>query len=170
MPSLIETYFIRHNSFTPLLHRPTFDKNLAEGLHFQDEGFAIILLLVCALGSRASNDPRVFLKGYDDYHSAGWKWFEQASDSFHVITYNPRLYDLQIPCVSHENPFTISDTDHMPLLKLLAHYLHESSAPHASWPIVGVGLRFAVSLGAHRRKAYDAGPSVELEQMKRAFW
>ena len=63
--------------------------------------FRNVLLLVCALGARFSDDPRVLLTGYDDWHSAGWHWYHQASSAFQLVNYTPpRLYDLQIACVS----------------------------------------------------------------------
>ncbi len=100
MDSLIDLYFTRSNLFLPILHRPTFESSIAEGLHFHDEGFGSTLLLVCALGSRFSNDPRVLLDGIEDEHSAGWKWFRLVHWTRRSLLAAPRLYDLQIACVS----------------------------------------------------------------------
>ena len=100
IPQLVDAYFNRHNDYAPLIHRPTFDRSLAEGLHLRDEGFATLLLLVCALGARTSTDPRVLFEGYSNYHSAGFEWFKQAADAFHVVKRSLRLYDLQNTCVS----------------------------------------------------------------------
>ena len=36
--------------------------------------------------------------------------------------------------------------------------------------MVGIGLRLAQDVGAHRRKVYNAPLSVESELWKRAFW
>lgn len=33
-----------------------------------------------------------------------------------------------------------------------------------------MGIRLAQSRGAHRKKVYDDGPTVETELLKRAFW
>lgn len=101
MPSLIDSYFSRNNALTPLLHRPTFDKGVREGLHLRDSGFASVLLLVCAIGARHSDDPRVTIEGFGGSYSAGWPWFYQVHSIFHVVNFEPpRLYDLQIACVS----------------------------------------------------------------------
>lgn len=101
MPSLIASYFRVDNAYLNILHLPTFEKSVADGLHLRDELFATIVLLVCALGSRSSDDPRVLLDGSDDPHSAGWKWFRQAQLAYQVIGFEPTsLYDLQIICVS----------------------------------------------------------------------
>lgn len=48
--------------------------------------------------------------------------------------------------------------------------MHSSSSPQSSWTIVGIGIRVAQDVGAHRRKVYNAPLSVESELWKRAFW
>lgn len=55
-------------------------------------------------------------------------------------------------------------------MKLLSTFLFGTYFPEASWSVVGVGLRMAQTLGAHRLKVYDSGPTVETELLKRAFW
>lgn len=57
--TLIEYYFKYINIELPLLHRPTLDRDIANGLHRRDTAFGATVLLVCALGSRYSDDPRV---------------------------------------------------------------------------------------------------------------
>lgn len=92
---LVNLYFIHVNKFTPLLHRPTFEHAVQDGLHLRDHMFGATLLLVCALGSHFCDDPRVFLEGNDSTYSRGWKWFSQVQ----VVRTNlhPRvsLYELQ---------------------------------------------------------------------------
>jgi hypothetical protein len=99
MQNMIDLYFSENNSYLPLLHRPTFDKAVAEGLHLRDDSFAMNLLLVCALGARHSNDPRVLFDGHD-WCSSGWKWFQQVQ----LIRQNQldvqSLHDIQFYCVS----------------------------------------------------------------------
>ena len=100
MPDLIDRYFFRLNTYIPLLHKPTFLKGIADGLHIRDEGFGSTVLLVCALGARWSEDPRVILPGSNSTHSAGWEWFRQVQWVRRSLLSPPRLYDLQITCVS----------------------------------------------------------------------
>ena len=95
----IDLYFLHSNSYFPLLHRPTFDKSVMEGLHFTNDNFAPVFLLVCAAGARHSDDPRVLLDGSDGYHSAGWKWFKQVRIMKQSLLSPPTLYDLQLYCV-----------------------------------------------------------------------
>ncbi|KAJ3553324.1 hypothetical protein NP233_g12670 [Leucocoprinus birnbaumii] len=64
----------------------------------------------------------------------------------------PQLYDLQFYSLS-------------------VLFLQGSSAPQACWAMVGVGIRLAQDVGAHRkRKATDSPLTVEDELWKRAFW
>lgn len=107
--------------FTPLLHRPTFERSVREGLHKRDVDFGCVLLLVCALGSRYSDDLRVVLEdAFPEqsamsetsaeeeerarrwrWHSAGWKWFRQVQNYKCLLNLEaPTLADLQILCVS----------------------------------------------------------------------
>ncbi|KAI0692333.1 fungal-specific transcription factor domain-containing protein [Cytidiella melzeri] len=165
MLDLISLYFTEYNIYTPLLHRPTFDLNLKSGLHLQDNGFGAVVLIVCALGSRASDDPRVLLdversgaekNGTSDseqtYHSAGWEWFDQVRKSRLEMTFLPgTLYDMQVAY-------------------LVAVYAWGTPCPSLAWYIVGHGLRLAQSLGMHRNKSYRSQPTAEEELRKRAFW
>lgn len=99
MSSLIDAYFLNFNLFVPLLHRPTFEKSVAEGLHLSDSTFGATLLLVCAHGSRYSEDPRVLAEGSDNFRSAGWKWFEQVNAFRSTLYKRTSLYELQMHAV-----------------------------------------------------------------------
>lgn len=151
LPKLIAAFFERCNTYMPLLHRPTFEKAVADGLHLRDEGFGSLFLLACAIGSRFVEDPRVLLENTQSSHSAGWKWFRQVQWVRRSLLSPPRLYDLQIAA-------------------LTAIYLHGSTTPQASWTVIGVGIRLAQDVGAHRKKVYNPTRTVEEELWKRAFW
>ncbi|KAJ3506007.1 hypothetical protein NLJ89_g7113 [Agrocybe chaxingu] len=146
---LVDLFFIHFNLYLPLLHRPTFQRSIRDGLHYTDDGFAAVYLLVCAVGSRFSNDPRVLLDGVESYHSAGWKWFTQVETGKTSFISLPSLYDLQLYC-------------------LTVIFLQSSSAPQPVWTLVGIALRLAQDIGVHRRKT--SVPTVEDELWKRAFW
>ena len=75
---LIDKYFTHVNAFLPLLHRPTFENHISDGFHFRNGAFGGVVSLVCALGSRHTDDPRVLLPGTPDAASAGWAWFDQV--------------------------------------------------------------------------------------------
>ncbi|GJE89783.1 Zn(II)2Cys6 transcription factor [Phanerochaete sordida] len=152
MGQLIDLYFLELNCHLPLLHRPTFETCVESALHYEDEGFASLLLLVCAIGARFSFDKRVLSEGTQNWHSAGWKWFIQVVQHRKGIMLRlPRLYDIQIPC-------------------LIYCYLHGSCVTQAAWAQIGYGLRLAQDMGAHRKRSYGNSPTIEGELMKRAFW
>ncbi|KAJ7334168.1 fungal-specific transcription factor domain-containing protein [Mycena albidolilacea] len=149
--SLVDLYFAHINLLLPLLHRPTFARDLAAGLHLTNDGFAATYLLVCAIGARFSPDPRVLLDGNDNVHSCGWRWFQQLQPMRDPLGASPCLYDLQFSA-------------------LLVIFLHGTSCPHACWTGVSVGIRMAQDVGAHRRKEATHQWTAEDELWKRAFW
>ncbi|KAJ7238334.1 fungal-specific transcription factor domain-containing protein [Mycena haematopus] len=144
---LIDLYFTHQNIYLPLLHRPTFERGVREGLHLRDDGFAATLLLVCAIGSRWSTSPTIVGAGL----SRGWEWFDQVPLVGSHLFGQATLYDLQYYC-------------------LAVMFLDGSSAPQACWTLIGVGLRLAQDIGVHRRKAHIEVPTVQSELYKRAFW
>ncbi|KAJ7118356.1 fungal-specific transcription factor domain-containing protein [Mycena epipterygia] len=152
---LAELYFSRAHIYLPVLHRPTFERSVEMGEYFWDDGFAANLLLVCAIGSRWSNDPRVLPSAGGDkgkpHLDCGWEWFNQVTPSGKHFLGRGTLCDVQYYC-------------------LAAHFLLGSAAPQACWMLVGVGLRLAQDAGAHRRSTHLEEPSVERELWKRAFW
>ncbi|KAJ6522875.1 fungal-specific transcription factor domain-containing protein [Mycena capillaripes] len=147
MSQFIELYFTHQNMYLPLLHRPTFERNIAEGLHLRNDGFASTVLLVCAIASRWSAEPTA--TGVD--LACGWEWFDQVPLGGTHLFGQTTLYDLQYYC-------------------LAVQFLDWSSASHACWTLIGVGLRLAQDIGCHRRCAHIEVPSVERELYKRAFW
>ncbi|KAI0749212.1 fungal-specific transcription factor domain-containing protein [Daedaleopsis nitida] len=151
LTKLVDLYFTNMNDYMPLLHRPTFEQGVKDGLHLHDEGFGSTVLLVCANGSRFTDDPRVLLDDSQIPQSAGWKWFQQVQMVRKSLLAPPRLYDLQI-------------------YALTAGFLQGTSAPQACWTIIGVGIRMAQDVGAHRKKVYSASPTIEEELWRRAFW
>ncbi|KAF8070054.1 fungal-specific transcription factor domain-containing protein [Lyophyllum atratum] len=147
---LVDAYFTYINSFFPLLHRPSFEQSIADGLHHHDESFGGTVLLVCALGSRYSDDPRVLYPGTTSLHSAGWKWFEQVPVVRKSFVDAPSLGELQ----------------HHALSVLFS---QPTETPQGCWTQLGMALRMAQEVGAHRRRTLKA-PTAEDEHWKRVFW
>jgi len=106
MSDLFDIYFTEPNCIMPLLHRPTFLRAVADGLHLRDSSFGAVVLLVCAIASRYSNDPRVFIEDENCTRTSGWKWFEQVRVLKKNLLLPPTLYDVQYCCVS---PFHLLD-------------------------------------------------------------
>jgi hypothetical protein len=76
MKHLVDSYFTHVHPFYPGLHRPTFEKSLSACLHVTDYYFGCVVLAVCALGARCSNDPRILADDPSELQ-VGWKWFQQ---------------------------------------------------------------------------------------------
>lgn len=83
-----------------VLHEIQFRRDVAAGLHLHDQQFGALVLTVCAIGAKYSDDPRVFLEGANSEHSAGWKWFRQVRPIPTSLFASPSLYEIQIVCVS----------------------------------------------------------------------
>ncbi|KAK7017406.1 Zn(2)-C6 fungal-type domain-containing protein [Favolaschia claudopus] len=147
MSQFIDLYFIHQNIYLPVLHRPTFQRGIADDLHLRDDGFAATVLLVCAIGSRWSTDASIAEKGL----ACGWEWFKQVAYANNPLFKQAGLYDLQYYC-------------------LAAQFLNGAFGPQSCWTCIGVGLRLAQDLGVHRRKARVEVPSAEHELLKRCFW
>lgn len=98
LQDLIDIYFARFDPYMPLLHRSSFEQSVSEGLHLVDIGFGQVVLAVCALASRWSDDSRSMPEGTDSEHSKGWRWYRQISVKTSSYVEAPMLYDLQL-CV-----------------------------------------------------------------------
>ncbi|KAJ3999586.1 fungal-specific transcription factor domain-containing protein [Lentinula boryana] len=153
---LVTDYFTYFQPYIPLLHRPTFEKSLAEGLHLRNSNFGIVLLCVCAVASRFSRDPRNSVDGKGSEHSLGWQWYKQTLPLRTSFLEPPTLYDLQACCLS-------------------AMYLMGTSSSDSMWTILGLGIRIAQDMGLHRKKkrrpeGLTTWRTVESELGTRAFW
>ncbi|KAF9268426.1 hypothetical protein L218DRAFT_954789 [Marasmius fiardii PR-910] len=147
---LVNLYFTNVHPVFPVLHRPSFERSVADGLHVRDRPFGVILLVVCAIGARQSNDPRNLSEGTTSEHSLGWKWFSQVPFVHDSFAGPPSLYDLQ-------------------LLSLSVIFLITNSVLDANWTLIGIGIRSAQEMGVHRKPAQSRN-AVEDELFKRAFW
>lgn len=151
----MDLYFVNMNSFLPLLHRPIFEKSLADNLHLRDDGFGAVLLLVVAVGARFSDDQRVALPGTDAMHSAGWAWFNQVQMVRRSLFSPPSLYDLQIYCVRYHTSVSYAPsvlTFHQLVVRpfragflgppvVLDHYRYRHSTGAGCWCSQTEGLR-----------------------------
>ncbi|KAJ7162071.1 fungal-specific transcription factor domain-containing protein [Mycena filopes] len=162
--SLVSTYFTRINILMALLHRPTFERSLASGLHLLDHSFGSVVLAVCALASRYSDDPRVVMEGTNSRLSAGWQWYQQIQHAGYGLArdfYLARtLYDVQ-------------------RLFLSVAYLQGTCSQEACWVLVSIGIRNMQDLGTHMQKRHVSSPTgsnktairtIEEELYLRAFW
>ncbi|KAJ7136881.1 fungal-specific transcription factor domain-containing protein [Mycena epipterygia] len=149
--SLISFYFENINPFLPLLHRHTFESGVRRKLHLTHAGFAKTVLLVCALGALYSNDaqrpPRA--PGLPP-RPPGFRYIEQVDLFGHMRQYHPTIYDLQAYC--------------------LAATFVNCACLRGAWTLVGLGIRLAQDIGAHRFKLRSITNNLEQELEKRASW
>ncbi|KAJ7250582.1 hypothetical protein C8J57DRAFT_1520994 [Mycena rebaudengoi] len=146
---LIEIYFTQMNIFTLILHRPTFEKAIADGLHLLDHQFGATVLAVCALASKNSLDPRIMLTGAHGELSAGWEWFRQIRRPFTDRKLKATsLYELQLCC--------------------LCIMFHQSGTDFEScWLQSGIGILHAQDIGIHQ---LTSAPNAQSEMFKRCFY
>ncbi|KAJ7483882.1 fungal-specific transcription factor domain-containing protein [Mycena galericulata] len=149
LTSLVDLYFTHTNIYYPVLHRPTTERAIAKGFHTRDEGFGAVVLLICANASRYSDDPRVLAPGEEPLR-CGWKYFDQIPNTVNHMFATPTLYNLQYYC--------------------LATIFLEFSTPAACWTLIGLGIRLAYDVGAHRARHRGTKPTVVDELWKRGFW
>ncbi|KAJ7194854.1 fungal-specific transcription factor domain-containing protein [Mycena pura] len=146
---LVDLYFLRVNIVVNLLHRPTFERSLASGLHLVDPHFGETVLGVCCVAAKFSDDPRVILEGTNTRLSSGWKYYRQLKPFQKSLIRSISLYEAQTLC-------------------LCVIYMQGGSTPDMCWSLSGAGIRYAQELGVHRRNRYDN--KVLDEQWKRVFW
>ncbi|KAJ7149345.1 hypothetical protein C8R46DRAFT_1126026 [Mycena filopes] len=145
---LIDIYFAEINIYMHVLHRPTFEKAVAEGLHLRNHQFGAIVLAVCALAGKNSLDERVLLPGADEL-SAGWLWFRQVRRPFSGPVVEPAsLYELQLCCLYILFHLTCNDVE-------------------SCWLLSGIGILYAQDIGAHQRDP-NQRLTIESELTKRS--
>ncbi|KAJ7136307.1 fungal-specific transcription factor domain-containing protein [Mycena crocata] len=134
---LIEIYFTQFNIYLLILHRPTFERELRDGVHLRDPRFGAVVLAVCAFASKNSADPRVLLPGQGEL-SAGWKWYAQIRRPFSGTAESASLYDLQLCSLV------------ICLRKAGTHW-------ETVWSLCGIALVHAQDIGAHKHTRHIDG-------------
>lgn len=93
--SLINIYFDRVNFFLPLINKDVFMDNLKHKKY--DRHFGGLLLLVLAVASRFSDDPRVLSSNSDAYLQPGERFFNSCMTKTHCkIMEAPKIEDIQM--------------------------------------------------------------------------
>ncbi|TFY83575.1 hypothetical protein EWM64_g443 [Hericium alpestre] len=148
-----------------LLHRPTFERQFADGLYTRDVWFACVCMCVFAQASRYTDDERVLLPEPPDkppdeemarlrWQKAGFGYYFAAID---VILHKQSL---MVPAGLFEMQATC----------LTSAFARDTHWHPNAWIVIGIGARKIQDVGAHRKQVYGATPSVEDELWRRAFW
>ncbi|TFK23618.1 hypothetical protein FA15DRAFT_670334 [Coprinopsis marcescibilis] len=153
---LLQAHFERVHPLIPVLHRPSFMRDVRTGRHFRDEGFAMVLLAALSTGSRYSEDPRIFSidPEYPDLSepSAGWKYISQTPLLRKSIIDYAEIHDLQF-------------------YALAIFYFVGTCSPQTGWTLLGVAIRLCLEKGLHTRVGMAFNKSkIETELQKRIFW
>jgi len=109
---LVDCYFDNLNVMFPILHRPSFVRSIQQGLHEVDQGFGAVVLLVCAIGCRFSDDPRVVQTISPVSSCTAWKFFHQVNSiqKHHYLPHS--LYEAQIYPVYPPALFELPQNNH----------------------------------------------------------
>ncbi|KIK55763.1 hypothetical protein GYMLUDRAFT_831129 [Collybiopsis luxurians FD-317 M1] len=162
LDSLVSLYFSHINIYYPILHKPTFVRSISQNHHLKDRHFGALVLAVCAVGARFSNDSRVYEDGVLGAaeegrgdprveQSVGWKWIRQIQLVRTTFADPPSIYEIQ-------------------LYGVYIIFMQTTTTPEACWILVSIGVRFLQDVGAHRKKRGEQKPTVESELWKRVFW
>ena len=93
---VVDLYFKTNESWVPIMHRPTVDRDLASRRYLRDRSYGYLVLTMCALASRHTDDPRVFAdRRPGSENSAGWQWWSQVEIIRRSYRSAPSLYELQ---------------------------------------------------------------------------
>ncbi|EAU83086.2 hypothetical protein CC1G_11170 [Coprinopsis cinerea okayama7 len=150
---LMNAYWARVHILHPVLHRPSFERDLGDWRHLTDPSFGRVVLAACACASRFVEDERVLMVDDQDPSrlsgpSAGWRYMAQLPLTLQTTIEQVQTTDLQY-------------------YALAAWYFLGSGTPQTAWNLAGTALRLAVEIGWHRR---STTPNSQEELEKRIFW
>ncbi|KAJ7163281.1 fungal-specific transcription factor domain-containing protein [Mycena filopes] len=148
--SLVQVYFATVHATFPVLHRPSFERPLSEGLHLTDYDFGGLLLAVLAVASRYSDDPRVLVEGDDTVLSAGWKYANQIQIIIGKSP-DPSIYEVQ-------------------MYALCSLYVLGTSRPEVCSLYTDLGISCLRLRGEYRRKRDEHNVNLQDEEWRRVFW
>ncbi|KAF5344052.1 hypothetical protein D9757_013879 [Collybiopsis confluens] len=153
MQNFINLYFTQFNHILPIIHRTFFLKSVEEKQHLQNRHFGELLLAVCTMGARFSDDPRVLEhpSAAEAESSAGWKWIKQIQPLSRSFIDPPSVYEVQ-------------------MLAVYITFIGSTSTPEICWILIGVGVRLLQDVGAHRKRRMGSTPASEIEFWIDAFW
>ncbi|KAK4704332.1 hypothetical protein P7C70_g1875, partial [Phenoliferia sp. Uapishka_3] len=153
---LLDAYWSRFNNSTPLLHRPSFERALADGSLERDTSFRSLFFMVCAVAARFVEDERLDIQyavsdPVASRQSKGFEYFRASSGSASPALMSATLYDIQSSV-------------------LAIAWLLGAATPISAWACVGFAIRRVVDVGAHRenRKRWNSSPLAD-QLRRRAF-
>ncbi|KAI0047765.1 hypothetical protein FA95DRAFT_1492043 [Auriscalpium vulgare] len=166
--SLMDLYFRHCNSMFPVLHRPTFEQQYKDRLYEQDVWFGCVCVMTFALASRYSSDERVLL---DDPPEDPSEELEDTPGDMPWQRAGMKYYFATMGVVgAKRSVLTPIGLFEAQVLCLTSQFQSDTRWHLGAWVVLGIGVRKVEDVGAHRRKSYGTGPSVEDELWKRVWW
>lgn len=132
-----------------MLDRAEIERRYAHGEHHREDNFAALIFMIFAVAAKYLRDEPAVLKNPDDIDSAGESYAELVQPYYRMFQGPASLEELQG-------------------MTLFGFYQFISGRSHPAWVIMGVAVRLAMDVGAHRRR--PEAPTKEAEYWKRAFW
>lgn len=125
---------------------------------------------LCALWAHGSSTTKMYYrKGSVAGTGPGGTGFSVSTPlEYSCILFRPTYTTSKYASYVHHNLYIMLELIWLP--QLFAMYIAGSPVPHAMYAVVGHGIRLAIDMGAHKRVAYGARPTVEDELKKRAMW
>ncbi|KAI0036948.1 hypothetical protein K488DRAFT_40050 [Vararia minispora EC-137] len=163
--SLVDLYFRHFNSMFPLLHRPTFEKDFKAHLWERDIWFACVCMGVFAIASRHSDDARVLFPVPKDI-----KLSEEEEDRIWYSAGVKYYYAAMTVLFRKQSMMTPSSLFEVQTVCLTTHFQRSTRWAGGAWVSIACGVLKLQDVGAHRKRSYKAGISVENELWKRAYW
>ncbi|KAG2018165.1 nuclear protein [Coprinopsis cinerea AmutBmut pab1-1] len=157
LESLLAVYREQVHPQLPVLHWPSFLRDVRSGRHLREPGFGMVLLAVCANASRLTWDERVMMVDHDNPDlsgpSAGWMFIAQTPLIRKSIVDQATIIDLQY-------------------YALAVFYFLGTSSPQTGWNLLEIAMRFAIEMGLHRRTGVSPFQKSkwQSELEKRIFW
>ncbi|TIA85827.1 hypothetical protein E3P99_03872 [Wallemia hederae] len=144
--SLVGLYFEKVNSTLPLINRRRFYAEV--GYRRSERSFETLLMLILALGSQYSNDPRVMIEGQHQF-LAGFRYYSVAKK---------KLMDPIMDVA------TIEDIQALILLQI---YVQKGIHSRSGWMIHGTSVLLAQDIGLHLGWLDS---SIAPQDQKMAYW
>jgi hypothetical protein len=166
---LIEIYFVKFNSLVPLLHYPSFQRAYNDPSVRSQPQFLGLIYAIMAIGSRFSNDKRVFAD--QDFFKAAQNSTFPAS----LLQDVPEMsagYAFAWAALRLVSPILVGATLYdMQSSVLMSYYFTSASALTSGWSSMGFYLRRMIDSGAHRRRNQSYNSNLLVDDLrKRAFW
>lgn len=161
--SLVDIYFECHHPVMPILHEPSFRRDLATGVAETSMEFRRVVFAVLALASKHSDDPRVL-------GSFGWVDSEHAQLEPPPVAARGWAFAVAV-WASGMNYFGAITLQDLQASTLHFAWLQTMLSSAWAWSWVAFLIRRAQDVGMHRRVNSRWNKSlIEDELRKRTFW